>query len=494
MNITLDALVRDFVADANGRANLTISHELGRAYCASLLAKRFVILTGLSGSGKTKLAQAFARWITSGTTNTGQVFRPGRSIASDQKTYHVRASDSLAVEFSNHENDDEARFVTLPLTMIREWASYIHENRLPRSTPARAIREAVKEKSRYSSQLHSFETHLKAAAFALLEHEGATEPTYCVVPVGADWTGSENVVGYPDGLDPTRYVSTAALEVILSAKENERTPHFLVLDEMNLSHVERYFADVLSAIESDEPLRLHSDVTRTANGRQVPSVLDRLPSNLFVVGTVNVDETTYMFSPKVLDRANVIEFRVDESDMHRFVQGAKPVQMEAMDGAGARYGDCLLSSAREEIKLAAVVEESTRDELLVFFRIMAAHGVEFGYRTAYESLRFVQYFYRCGDETAAVEQQTDKAMDRVVLQKLLPKLHGSRTKLGPVLRRLWHLCTATDSAIRLSESDWQSAEPRKPVPADARYPASADKIARMWRLLQDNGFTSFAEA
>ncbi|MBK8648590.1 MAG: hypothetical protein IPN16_19005 [Gemmatimonadetes bacterium] len=89
----------------------------------------------------------------------------------------------------------------------------------------------------------------------MLEHQGAKEPAYSVVPVGADWTGSENVVGYPDGLDPTRYVSTAALDLILSAKENERAPHFLVLDEMNLSHVERYFADVLSAIESDEPLR-----------------------------------------------------------------------------------------------------------------------------------------------------------------------------------------------------------------------------------------------
>ncbi|MBK8648589.1 MAG: hypothetical protein IPN16_19000 [Gemmatimonadetes bacterium] len=91
---------------------------------------------------------------------------------------------------------------------------------------------------------------------------------------------------------------------------------------------------------------------------------------------MNVDETTYMFSPKVLDRANVIEFRVDESDMHRFVQAAKPVRMEAMDGVGARFGDCLLSFAREDIKLATEIEESARDELLVFFRVMAAHGVD----------------------------------------------------------------------------------------------------------------------
>ena len=66
---------------------------------------------------------------------------------------------------------------------------------------------------------------------------------------------------------------------------------------MNLSHVERYFADFLSAIESYEEIPLYGN-NESLN----------LPDNLFTIGTVNVDETTYMFSPKVLDRANTIEF------------------------------------------------------------------------------------------------------------------------------------------------------------------------------------------
>ena len=71
---------------------------------------------------------------------------------------------------------------------------------------------------------------------------------------------------------------------------------------MNLSHVERYFADFLSALESGEKIPLHKNIVSEIEQEM------KLPNNLMVVGTVNVDETTYMFSPKVLDRANVIEF------------------------------------------------------------------------------------------------------------------------------------------------------------------------------------------
>ena len=72
---------------------------------------------------------------------------------------------------------------------------------------------------------------------------------------------------------------------------------------MNLSHVERYFSDFLSAMESEDPIHLHDNKELEA-----PKWKIELPINLLVVGTVNVDETTYMFSPKVLDRANTLEF------------------------------------------------------------------------------------------------------------------------------------------------------------------------------------------
>ena len=86
----------------------------------------------------------------------------------------------------------------------------------------------------------------------------------------------------------------------------------MILDEMNLSYVERYFADFLSSLESHSPILLWD---KESDG--VPKSIS-LPRNLFIVGTINVDETTYMFSPKVLDRANVIEFKINEAEMESY--------------------------------------------------------------------------------------------------------------------------------------------------------------------------------
>src|SRR5690625_7773997 len=93
---------------------------------------------------------------------------------------------------------------------------------------------------------------------------------------------------------------------------------------MNLSHVERYFADFLSAIESKEEISLHSGGAETWNG--VPSAI-RIPENLFVIGTVNFDDTTYKFCPKVLHRAIVIEFSVSKTDLENFLSEPKEVYL-----------------------------------------------------------------------------------------------------------------------------------------------------------------------
>ena len=100
---------------------------------------------------------------------------------------------------------------------------------------------------------------------------------------------------------------------MLRAARDPSRPYLLILDEMNLAHVERYLADVLSGIESRAEVLPNLTLK---DGSWLPdAVMPRiaLPRNLFIVGTVNVDETTYLFSPKVLDRANTIEFRVASS-------------------------------------------------------------------------------------------------------------------------------------------------------------------------------------
>ena len=102
---------------------------------------------------------------------------------------------------------------------------------------------------------------------------------------------------------------------------------------MNLSHVERYFADFLSVMESNEEIPLYAEGT-VDNG--VPSKL-KVPANLFIIGTVNIDETTNMFSPKVLDRANTIEFRINNNEMEGFLGSANDLNMKALLDKGANY-------------------------------------------------------------------------------------------------------------------------------------------------------------
>ena len=102
------------------------------------------------------------------------------------------------------------------------------------------------------------------------------------------------------------------LKFMITAANDPANPYALILDEMNLAHVERYFADALSGMESGQECLPNLAVDSEGVWRVKPgeSRLVQLPSNLFVIGTVNVDETTYLFSPKVLDRANTFEFRV----------------------------------------------------------------------------------------------------------------------------------------------------------------------------------------
>jgi hypothetical protein len=507
LNLTLNSLSNDLHDGITASGMVVDKHVINRLV-ASLLSKRFLILTGLSGSGKTRIAQMFSHWVCDQISRT-DVLAPGGHINSETITYYINKSDTVGVEFWNSQDESQAVKVVLPREIILEWADYIVKNQVPRTVQAREIREAVKPNSKFSGQLHSYETHLKAAAFALIEHAKSerSAPAYSVVPVGADWTDNTSILGYPDGIDHQRYSSTPIIELIMQAANNPQKPHLLILDEMNMSHVERYFADFLSCMESGESIHLYSgDLAnqstwrKSHTGRRIPPCISSIPANLFVIGTVNIDETTYMFSPKVLDRAHVIEFRVSQSDMDCYLTSPKRPDLNRIQSAGSPYGPEFVKHANSEVTLSDEHLQLVRGEFGYFFASLSSVGAEFGFRTAIEMIRFVSFYIELGESTLTSITQS---IDFVVLQKLLPKLHGSRTKLAPVLKQLWFLCITPidnrelnydDGTMLHSSQSSVQADPSSAIPANAPYPASAEKIARMWKLLHANGFTSFAEA
>jgi MoxR-like ATPase len=341
-----------------------------------------------------------------------------------------------------------------------------------------------------------------ARAFAQWLSESPEQ--FAIIPVGADWTNRDPIFGYANALDNSRYESTPALSLILRAVQFPSKPHFLILDEMNLSHVERYFADVLSAIESDAPIILYEGPEERAN---IPKKIERLPPNLFIIGTVNIDETTYMFSPKVLDRANVIEFRASANAIDEYLNRGIQLDIEQLRARGSAFADQYVMDARRAVWLDPDQKARLAGELIMFFSILARHGMEFGFRTVSEIERYIFYRMELQNSHDTVGNIFRLALDAQIFQKLLPRLHGSRRKLEPILLSLATLCWARtpeatpdqllDIAYRAGETQsYEDILDQSNVPHaidGAYYPLSYEKITRMLRRLED-GFTSFAEA
>ena len=263
---------------------------------------------------------------------------------------------------------------------------------------------------------------------------------WLIVPVGADWTDNTKMLGFYDPLKE-KYVSTPTLDFILQAIKNSTVPYFLILDEMNLSHVERYFSDFLSAMESDEEIPLYKKPVQKGDTEDSKDVIPekiRLPKNLFVTGTVNIDETTYMFSPKVLDRSNVVEFKPEKDDVLKLMTGATDVnKVEAADFGVAEGFAVLASEIRNGIcNVDADVLEQVKIFLDGIYDELQESGFEFAYRTVKE---IRQYF------AAACELQKEgfsltRTMDEQIVQKILPKIYGDRKQIGELLNTLETKC------------------------------------------------------
>jgi len=497
--------------------------QLATFYTA-LQTKGFVILSGISGTGKTKLAQAFAAAL----PQPAEAILPSSDdvLAITVQPYMPRYSRVIipasAARLFDPPEAGTGRDVTVqfdgrsqPCHLVHAAYSGSHYLQLLFRGAARSwFKQNFKEGDTLYLEIEpDADGGLAGLRFSrTAPASSAQKPVpgaenHLFIPVRPDWRDSKSLLGYYNPLT-SAYEWTPFLRFLLRAARSYEARDglvwFVILDEMNLAHVEYYFADLLSVLESGrdddgwtrEPLRL--GYPDDATGDLPPREL-KLPPNLYVIGTVNVDETTHAFSPKVLDRAFTLE--LTDADFSAYPTG------EISTGAGLsdQERNAILQDFTRKGKFARIDKQiiiahvaahpEIRALLQALNDLLRSHDLHFGYRVFDEIVMFL----------AAAEDNklydnlgaTEAALDAAVLMKVLPKFHGSRSRLEAPLSAVLAWCVNPKSPdLKAMKATLQEVGSDKTVKEAVAtfpflYPRTADRVQRMLARLYTDGFAAF---
>lgn len=282
------------------------------------------------------------------------------------------------------------------------------------------------------------------------EYEAQKPKNFEMIQVKPNWHDSTELMGYVSRVSGKPvYIIGDFLRFITKAWENLEVPHFLCLDEMNLAPVEQYFAEFLSVIESrksngngtvitDPILKKSTEdwyrvLTAELTGENEAlrnQFLEEgitIPQNLIVVGTVNMDETTFSFSRKVLDRAMTIE--MNEVDLYAGLQNK-------YERIGKLTGDMLIGTAVEGVDVY-VDNEEVCNKVLTYLQavndVLDRTPFKIAYRTRNEFLLYVVNNLPYTTDENGNEFSEDEtiaiALDEITSMKILSRIEGDDTKV-----------------------------------------------------------------
>lgn len=316
-----------------------------------------------------------------------------------------------------------------------------------------------------------------------------TNSKFHPIPVQPQWSDNSDLFGFVPTLSPTKFVEGKLIKGLRDAHDHPDTLVIALLDEMNLAPVEHYFSDFLSVAESRERkgVRIGSDplpidLPTVPGAGQLDPESDlrgiELPSNLRVIGTANMDETTHLFSPKVLDRAFTIEF--DDPDLTSFASGTT---------AGTSTFEVLSNIVIDPANAISVLEaravnqelfEHIAQRLSEIQDILSPAGIKFGYRTRDAILLYLHFWRQLGLSDIMAGYA---ALDFCILQKVLPKVSGSGEVLADALNKLavW-LQASADTAAEAPGIASEFAGPLE---------RSHQKVSRMSEILKLDGSTHY---
>jgi len=328
------------------------------------------------------------------------------------------------------------------------------------------------------------------------------DETYNLIPVRPDWSDASELIGYRN--INGEFQPGILTNIIGKAAAHKEIPYFVCLDEMNLARVEYYFSDILSIMETrnkengeiktDKLIRKELFAGDTDAVKSFGDLY--IPENLYIIGTVNMDETTFPFSKKVLDRANTIEFNEVNLD-YDFDREKVEVQPKI-------YPNKLFLSEYIKISECSKRKDTAKaviDELVEINEILEECDMKFAYRVRDEIVFYVIY--------AVHEEIMDfnHALDYEIKQKILPRIGGSSEEIEKCLFKLFLHCSQMEKGNldsdyidenTLKELTKYLEKVKESLKKDydgekisCKYPISSEKILKMLRRFNRDGFTTF---
>lgn len=336
------------------------------------------------------------------------------------------------------------------------------------------------------------------------EYKSHKPANFEMIQVRPNWHDSTELLGYVSHLNGEKFVAGDFLKFVVKAWENLDVPHFLCLDEMNLAPVEQYFAEYLSVIETrkladdnhtvvTDPIVKHESeqwyydwVTEHTTSDEIKTKFLKegisIPQNLIVMGTVNMDETTFSFSRKVLDRAMSIEMNEIKLDSGLETVDAGIGELNASDLIGvAVHGEDVYSANRDVCQKVLLYLEKLNEKL---------EGTPFkvAYRTRNEFLLYVVNNLDYVEEGGSQNDMIATALDEITAMKVLSRIEGDDTKISKTL--LPDLMNMVKKQLN-EISGKEYVEKRGVENEDVVLSVSLKKLEEMNRKLKDTGYTSY---
>lgn len=339
---------------------------------------------------------------------------------------------------------------------------------------------------------------------AELRPDPTSPGNYCLIEVKPNWHDSTELIGYESKINGNTYQLTPFVKFLAKAMLYPNVPFFVCLDEMNLAPVEQYFAEFLSVLESrtkieghiiSEPLikasifdgyedkiskilfdkefyEIKSEITTDERTRitNVDKVMNsdaqrvyedlktnglRIPENVIVIGTVNMDETTHQFSRKVIDRAMTIEMNLPEGKdsegkdinpfMDFFANGSElvyrtnPTSPSLYIATETRASDVVKALAEDNADKTDWLKGEVASFLTSLNEALDGTPFKIAYRVQNE---LMVYFYQLWIENKDAKWRDilNTACDQILMMKVLPRIEGDEELLEKPLKELATFC------------------------------------------------------